>query len=415
MKQVPQNGNRNYVSNYLNLVKSNQCLETQKNQSIFQKPALLFLENKQRVKSNFENKENEQQETIPLSKKNDQNLTSRNFLKGPQMQNRKGQNTNSIPEQMQSGVVPQAQKSLFVRSPENPFLKINLTKKIALNSPRDEPLRHSSRIIQNQSNKSISLDQDQVSQYIPGIISHYRETITKNKVRPELLVDGVQCKNSHKLKILETIFSVCAYFKLKPRTLFLTNNLFDRYVYSMPRNNGESLTLVAVGCLFMAAKYEEIYPPSLADLSKILSSRYSPERILEMESRVLTVVQFNLIFVSCLDVLELIAREWEVGCEEVRQMATLVLSLFCVGEIIDSFDLFRLAVFSLSLALKIERDAIFAKVEREISLSETFNFLGFLEKIFLEIEVNKIGCFDSIHGKRMQKLRMCVLEKGFVD
>jgi len=45
--------------------------------------------------------------------------------------------------------------------------------------------------------------------------------------------------------------------------------------------------LVGVGALFIACKYEEIYPPDLKDFVYITDNAYSKSDVLEMEGLIL--------------------------------------------------------------------------------------------------------------------------------
>lgn len=49
----------------------------------------------------------------------------------------------------------------------------------------------------------------------------------------------------------------------------------------------ENLQLVAMACLFISSKYEEIYPPTLEVMVKICDYTYSKKKIIEMEALIL--------------------------------------------------------------------------------------------------------------------------------
>lgn len=56
--------------------------------------------------------------------------------------------------------------------------------------------------------------------------------------------------------------------------------------------------------MFIASKFEEIYAPELKDFVYVCDHAYTKEEILEMESLVLTSIQFNLTHTSSLRFLE---------------------------------------------------------------------------------------------------------------
>jgi len=46
--------------------------------------------------------------------------------------------------------------------------------------------------------------------------------------------------------------------------------------------------------MFIAVKYEEIYPPDLRDFVYVTDKAYTTKEILEMEGRMLTSLSFNI-------------------------------------------------------------------------------------------------------------------------
>jgi cyclin B len=93
--------------------------------------------------------------------------------------------------------------------------------------------------------------------------------------------------------LVDWLVDVHAKFKLLTETLFLTINLIDRYL-SFKQITRAKLQLVGVAALLITTKYEEIYPPNLKDFVYITDNAYTKEEILEMESDILCVLDFNL-------------------------------------------------------------------------------------------------------------------------
>lgn len=56
----------------------------------------------------------------------------------------------------------------------------------------------------------------------------------------------------------------------------------------------DKLQLVGVTTFFLAAKYEEIYPPFISDLSYIAADTYTTSQIREMERKVLQTLDYQL-------------------------------------------------------------------------------------------------------------------------
>lgn len=104
--------------------------------------------------------------------------------------------------------------------------------------------------------------------------------------------------------LIDWIVDVHLKFKLVPETLFLTVNIIDRYLEKNVINRSK-LQLVGVAGLFIACKYEEIYPPELKDFVYVTDKAYSKNEILIMENDILNCLGFNITTPSSLRFLEL--------------------------------------------------------------------------------------------------------------
>ena len=74
--------------------------------------------------------------------------------------------------------------------------------------------------------------------------------------------------------LVDWLVDVHLKFKLLPETLFITINLIDRFL-EKSKVTKTRLQLVGVTALFIASKYEEIYPPELKDFIYITDRAYS--------------------------------------------------------------------------------------------------------------------------------------------
>jgi cyclin B len=93
--------------------------------------------------------------------------------------------------------------------------------------------------------------------------------------------------------LIDWLVDVHCKFKLREETLYLTVSLIDRYltIASVTRMR---LQLVGVAALFIACKYEEIYPPALKDFVYITDNAYVKNDVLEMEGLILQALNFNI-------------------------------------------------------------------------------------------------------------------------
>jgi hypothetical protein len=93
--------------------------------------------------------------------------------------------------------------------------------------------------------------------------------------------------------LIDWLVDVHLNFKLLPETLFICINLTDRYIQlkQIPRKNYQ---LVGVTALFIASKYEEIYPPYMKDFRFITDNAYSIDQIKDMENLILHTLDFDV-------------------------------------------------------------------------------------------------------------------------
>jgi hypothetical protein len=91
--------------------------------------------------------------------------------------------------------------------------------------------------------------------------------------------------------LVRHIFKICNKFDLLRTTLHTAVHYLDMY---FAKNTIISDQLEAItasqACLFMAMKYEEIYPPDLRDWV----DRKSRKDVVEMEGKILTALNFQL-------------------------------------------------------------------------------------------------------------------------
>ena len=79
--------------------------------------------------------------------------------------------------------------------------------------------------------------------------------------------------------LIDWLVEVHLKFKLLQETLFLTINIIDRFLERVTLSKSK-LQLLGVTALFIASKYEEIYPPELKDFIYITDRAYSKEELL---------------------------------------------------------------------------------------------------------------------------------------
>ncbi|ANB12062.1 B-type cyclin CLB2 [Sugiyamaella lignohabitans] len=91
--------------------------------------------------------------------------------------------------------------------------------------------------------------------------------------------------------LVDWLGEVHTRFRLLPETLFLAVNIFDRYMSSVDVP-GDEIQTIGITSMFIAAKYEEVFTPSVANFAYMVDN-LAEEDILEAERGILRVLEFR--------------------------------------------------------------------------------------------------------------------------
>ena len=94
--------------------------------------------------------------------------------------------------------------------------------------------------------------------------------------------------------MVEWLIELSHYIKLKRETLYHTMWIFERCLQKITDLNPKNLQLLAITCLFMSTKYEEIYPPKVMDLIEKTMNSYNKRQVIELEQKILAALNFEL-------------------------------------------------------------------------------------------------------------------------
>ena len=97
--------------------------------------------------------------------------------------------------------------------------------------------------------------------------------------------------------LIDWLVDVHLKFKLTKETLYITVNIIDKYL-SEEKIQRNKLQLIEITSMFIACKYEEIYPPKLKDHVYITDQTYTKEDIILMELSILAKLNFDVTFIS---------------------------------------------------------------------------------------------------------------------
>lgn len=109
--------------------------------------------------------------------------------------------------------------------------------------------------------------------------------------------------------LIDWITDVHLSFELKEQTLFLALAYLNAYS-SLCEISKQEYQLVGVACLWIASKYEEIYPPRMKNYIDVTDSSYSVAELKAMEGKILLALRFNLNYTTALQILEAVTEKW---------------------------------------------------------------------------------------------------------
>lgn len=132
-----------------------------------------------------------------------------------------------------------------------------------------------------------------VPEYEEDIYNYLREAEMKNRAKPGYMKRQQDITSSMRSILVDWLVEVSEEYKLHRETLFLAVNYIDRFLSKISVLRGK-LQLVGAASMFLAAKYEEIYPPDVKEFAYITDDTYTAQQVLRMEHLILKVLTFDV-------------------------------------------------------------------------------------------------------------------------
>ncbi|XP_071975446.1 cyclin-A2 [Engystomops pustulosus] len=165
-----------------------------------------------------------------------------------------------------------------------PLAPIEMPVNVSFESPMDMSLV-------DEEEKTVS--SNEVPDYVEEIHSYIREMEVKCKPKAGYMQKQPDITNNMRAILVDWLVEVGEEYKLQNETLYLAVNYIDRFLSSMSVLRGK-LQLVGTAAMLLASKFEEIYPPEVAEFVYITDDTYNKKQVLKMEHLVLKVLSFDL-------------------------------------------------------------------------------------------------------------------------
>ncbi|XP_047441908.1 cyclin-A2 [Mugil cephalus] len=134
---------------------------------------------------------------------------------------------------------------------------------------------------------------NEVPEYAAEIHTYLREMEVKTRPKAGYMKKQPDITNNMRAILVDWLVEVGEEYKLQNETLYLAVNYIDRFLSSMSVLRGK-LQLVGTAAMLLASKFEEIYPPEVAEFVYITDDTYTKKQVLRMEHMVLKVLSFDL-------------------------------------------------------------------------------------------------------------------------
>lgn len=133
----------------------------------------------------------------------------------------------------------------------------------------------------------------EVEEYQVDILAYLREAEKRHRPKPLYMKKQPDINQSMRTILVDWLVEVCEEYRLQNETLCLAISYIDRFLSFMSVVRAK-LQLVGTAAMFIAAKYEEIYPPDVGEFVYITDDTYTKTQVLRMEQLILKVLGFDL-------------------------------------------------------------------------------------------------------------------------
>ena len=178
-----------------------------------------------------------------------------------------------------------------------------------------------------------SCNSDSDAEYQDDILTYLKEAAAKFQPRAGYMEKQPDINCNMRSILVDWLIEVSEEFSLDNRTLYLAVSYVDRFLSVMSVQRGK-LQLVGIASLFIAAKFEEIYPPDATDFVYVTDDTYTLEQLLRMERLILETLDYNVSAPTFGDFLDLFLGA--AGCRLEGSELRCLAMYFCELALLDS-------------------------------------------------------------------------------
>lgn len=155
-----------------------------------------------------------------------------------------------------------------------------------------------SLVLCNSLNKSLRVRPEReiffdIPEYRHDIHKYLREAELRNRPKPGYMKKQPDITYAMRTILVDWLVEVAEEYRLQNETLYLAVSYIDRFLSYMSVVRAK-LQLVGTAAMFLASKYEEIYPPDIGEFVYITDDTYNKKQVIRMEQLILKVLHFDI-------------------------------------------------------------------------------------------------------------------------
>uniref|UniRef100_A0A2K6S6P4 G2/mitotic-specific cyclin-B1 n=1 Tax=Saimiri boliviensis boliviensis TaxID=39432 RepID=A0A2K6S6P4_SAIBB len=147
-------------------------------------------------------------------------------------------------------------------------------------------------LVVNDVDAEDGVDSNLCSEYVKDLYAYLRQLEEEQAVRPKYLL-GREVTGNMRAILIDWLVQVQMKFRLLQETMYMTVSIIDQFMQNncVPK---KMLQQVGVTAMFIASKYEEMYPPEIGDFAFVTDHTYIKHQIRQMEMKILRALNFGL-------------------------------------------------------------------------------------------------------------------------
>ncbi|XP_013407692.1 G2/mitotic-specific cyclin-B [Lingula anatina] len=147
-------------------------------------------------------------------------------------------------------------------------------------------------------NGVIDIDEDETDlflckEYSQDVVNYLQDLEHKYKLGPDFLDNCAEVTPKMREILVDWLLQVEVHLEIQSQTIHMAIAMLD--IFTSRRSIGlDRYQLLGITCLFIAAKFEERFPPEIDTLTHLTDGSYTKDQVLKMEILVLKVLRFSL-------------------------------------------------------------------------------------------------------------------------